>query len=98
MTTVDDVQLGQLVISKAGRDKDRFYLVANILDNSFIMVVDGDVKTMKNPKRKNIKHVQPTNHVVDQIGEKLLAGKKVSDEEIKRVIWELSSQSRRSLE
>ncbi len=98
MTTVDDVQLGQLVISKAGRDKDRFYLVANILDNSFIMVVDGDVKTMKNPKRKNIKHVQPTNHVVDQIREKLLAGTKVSDEEIKRVIWELSSQSRRSLE
>ncbi len=98
MTTVDDLQVGQLVISKTGRDKDKYYVIVNILDDSFIHLVDGEIKTTKKPKRKNIKHVQPTNYVIDQIREKLLEGTKVADEEIKRVIWELSSQSRRSLE
>ncbi|MBS4024176.1 MAG: KOW domain-containing RNA-binding protein [Clostridia bacterium] len=89
MVTNGDVQLGQLVISKAGRDKEKAYLIAKILDESFVAVVDGSLRKLTQPKRKNIKHLQVTNKVASEIREKLLAGARLEDEQVRQVIQEL---------
>jgi len=89
LVTNGDVQLGQLVISKAGRDKEKAYLIAKILDESFVAVVDGSLRKLTQPKRKNIKHLQVTNKVASEIREKLLAGARLEDEQVRQVIQEL---------
>lgn len=64
--------VGQVVISKRGRDKGRAMIVINannldILDKEgeYVYLVDGVVRTLSKPKKKKVKHVQPTNTVVD---------------------------------
>jgi len=55
---------GQIVISKRGRDKNRAMIVLNVSEG-YLMLVDGSFRTLKRPKKKKIKHIQPTNYVVD---------------------------------
>ncbi|MDW7674587.1 MAG: KOW domain-containing RNA-binding protein [Bacillota bacterium] len=87
--TTEGIQLGQLVTSKAGRDKDKEYLVVKILDESFVYLVDGNLRKLKSPKRKNIKHVQATNIIAKELQQKLLNGDRIDDEGIRQLIVEL---------
>lgn len=91
MTTTDKIKLGQIVISKAGRDKDKAYMVIKIIDESFLHLVDGYQKNFKKPKRKNIKHVQATNRIAAELVDKISAGTKVNDEEVRKIIQQLHS-------
>ncbi len=50
-------QPGLLVSSKAGRDKDKLYVVTGMCGEQ-LLLSDGTGRTANNPKRKNIKHVQ----------------------------------------
>jgi large subunit ribosomal protein L14e len=84
-----EISLGQVVRSKAGRDKDSCFLVWEILNDSFVYLVDGDLRKVENPKRKNIKHLQKTSRVLEPIAAKLKAGEKVTNAEIRRSIADL---------
>lgn len=59
-------EVGQIVISKAGRDKQSAFIVVDVKDE-FIYLVDGKLRKVENPKRKNKKHVQKTNTVNQEI-------------------------------
>lgn len=52
-----DVQIGNLVRSKKGRDQDKIYVILR-LQGDRVTLVDGRGRTLKNPKEKNIKHVR----------------------------------------
>ncbi|AZO96524.1 KOW domain-containing RNA-binding protein [Halocella sp. SP3-1] len=79
-------ELGDLVISTAGRDEGKYYLVVKIVDEDYIQVSDGDKKRIENPKRKNIKHVRPAGYHFEEISIWLLEGKRVRNEDIKKAI------------
>lgn len=85
-----DVQVGQVVISKAGRDKGQAMIVCEILDSNYIFVVNGDNHSLEKPKRKNIRHVQKTNKISKVLEEKFNSGEEPTDaqirEEIKRLV------------
>ncbi|MCM1184397.1 MAG: KOW domain-containing RNA-binding protein [Roseburia sp.] len=49
--------VGYLAYSIAGHDKDAVYLIIKE-ENGFVWLVDGRVRTLQNPKRKNKKHIQ----------------------------------------
>lgn len=53
--------LGREAESVKGRDKGRRYVVVKILDEFFLLVADGDIKTLCAPKRKNKKHIALTD-------------------------------------
>ncbi len=53
-----DLKPGQLVRSLAGRDKDKHYIVLQVLDDKYVFLVDGRSRTLARPKRKNIAHLQ----------------------------------------
>ncbi len=57
--------IGKIVCSKAGRDKGCFLVVVDAKDD-FIFVCDGKERPLNRPKRKNIKHLQFTNTVLDE--------------------------------
>lgn len=52
-----DVQVGWLCKSKAGHDKNQIYVIVDVKSNCLV-VADGRLKTVENPKKKNYKHVQ----------------------------------------
>lgn len=74
--------IGSIVLSTAGRDKDRIYLVSKLIDENFVFVVDGNFRLFANPKKKRIKHIKLTSEVVKTIKEKIENEKKVFDSEV----------------
>jgi len=81
--------LGQLAKSIAGRDKGRYMVIIDIIDENYVYVVDGDLRRVENPKKKKIKHLQMLNKRADLIAEKLAKKRKINNEDIKEALNEL---------
>lgn len=63
----DYVQIGQVVKSKAGRDKGRVFIIYKIIDKDHVYVVDGDLRRLDSPKKKKLKHLEVYNKVLAEI-------------------------------
>ncbi|MGB9840453.1 RNA-binding protein [Thermovenabulum sp.] len=87
-----EVELGQLVISKAGRDKGRPMIVVKIIDKEYVLVADGELRRIEKPKKKKLKHLQLTGKKDGFIYEKLINNRKVYNEEIRRALEELTGK------
>ncbi len=77
---------GQLVCSRRGRDRGNFFLVAEIIDDTFVYLVDGDKRRWENPKRKNIKHLQVFPVAAEELAAQWEAGHQVSNAEVRKAI------------
>jgi len=55
--------LGQVVLSKAGKDSGSFYAVIRE-EEGFVYLADGRLRKAENPKKKSIKHIAPTKTVL----------------------------------
>ena len=75
------IKIGSFVMSNQGRDKNNIYIVKNILLKN-VQLVDGNGKTLNNPKTKNIKHVVDLHEICEKIAFKFKTNKKVFDAEI----------------
>ncbi len=49
---LQDLQVGQLVVSKRGRDAGRLYLVVAKIDDSFVKVSDGRNRPISRTKKE----------------------------------------------
>lgn len=58
MRTTSEIQQGQVVRSLAGRDKDRYFLVLKVVDQTYLLLVDGKLRKLAKPKKKKVQHVQ----------------------------------------
>lgn len=58
------LNIGSVVRAKAGRDEGGFFVVTSI-DNDFCTIADGKSRKLDKPKRKNIKHISPTNSMIE---------------------------------
>lgn len=79
--------IGDIVLSRAGRDKDRHFVVMSV-DGIFAMVCDGDLRKADKPKRKKLKHLKKTDGYSQYIKDKLLEEIKVTNTELRRAISE----------
>lgn len=55
--------LGQVVLSKAGKDSGSFYVVLRE-EGDFAYIADGRLRKAEKPKRKRKKHLAPTKTVL----------------------------------
>lgn len=76
------MELGQVVYSKAGRDKGKYYAVVEIVDETRVRIADGDLRRIKRAKLKNIKHLGSDGDVLQKIALKLKEGAQVFDAEL----------------
>jgi len=83
---------GSLVYSLAGRDAGEYYLVTSILEPNFVLVTNGQTRPLSRPKKKNIRHLLGRGQCDANLAAKI-CGRQVRDEEITRVVNELSGQS-----
>ena len=59
-----ELKVGQLVYSKAGRDRGKVLAVTKISDCG-VYVADGKERPLERPKCKNLKHIGTTTTVLD---------------------------------
>lgn len=74
MLTTTDFSPGQLVKSKAGRDKDRLFIIIGITDDQYVTIVDGNLRRVEKPKRKKIRHLSKINRVSEIFQQAMLEG------------------------
>ena len=77
------IEVGSIVVSKAGRDEGRRFLVIEEVDADFVMIANGDLRKMDRLKKKRRKHLKPTGIVVGALRERLSQGKPVEDHELR---------------
>lgn len=58
------MEKGQVVLSAAGRDSGRLFLVLSV-DGGFALIADGKVRKLEAPKRKRLGHLKPVGPVLD---------------------------------
>lgn len=56
--------LGQIVLSKAGKDSGSYYVVLNE-EGDFAYIADGRLRKIEKPKKKRQKHLAPTKTVLN---------------------------------
>lgn len=89
MHSTREVAIGQFVKSKAGRDKDRVFVVIDIIDELYVLVADGDLRKSEKPKKKKIKHLSKYNIISEEIQKRYDSHKKISNLMIRREIEKL---------
>lgn len=83
-----DIYPGKVVISTAGRDKDRYFVVLSVEDN-FCYISDGKIRKVDMPKKKKIKHLRVTEFFLENIANKLTEEQTVTNSMIRRAIAEI---------
>lgn len=62
-----ETMLGKVVYSKNGRDKGAMFVVVGVVNERLVLLADGDLRKIENPKIKNIKHIQLTKMKADDV-------------------------------
>lgn len=83
-----NINIGQIVISKAGRDKGKKMIVITVVNESYVLIADGVLRKIEKPKKKKIKHIAMTDKINKVIEEKILRNKKILNSDIKKVLNE----------
>ena len=78
------IKEGSLVVSNAGHDKGRVYLVLKVLENC-VLCVDGEYRLIQSPKKKRLKHVKSYYSCYEDLIAKYKNGK-LYDFEVKTIL------------
>lgn len=81
----DDI-LGRVVFSKAGRDKDKIFIIVNIIDRNYVLLADGNLRTESKPKKKKLRHLRFTDIIAEEIKSDIVSGKKLNNSTIRRFL------------
>lgn len=87
-----------LAKSKCGHDKGRIYLVlASDEEEGFFALADGKLRTVENPKKKRMKHVQLIKHPDSDLVSLYEEAETVSDHLIRKILNEYSRRKENCL-
>jgi ribosomal protein L14E/L6E/L27E len=83
--------VGRIVVSKAGRDAGRRFVVVKVIDDLYVEVADGDLRRVEKPKKKKIKHLDITDVTVEGVAEKLRSKGRITNAEVRKALAGLVS-------
>ncbi|MGI6172690.1 MAG: RNA-binding protein [Christensenellales bacterium] len=78
--------IGRVVVSKAGRDEGRRFVVIEEIDGDFVRIANGLLRTMGRPKKKRRRHLQATETVLEDIRRRIMAGEIVEDHMLRKAL------------
>jgi ribosomal protein L14E/L6E/L27E len=82
----DEYCVGQVVVSKRGKDAGQRYVIVGFLGEKRLALADADKFNTDRPKYKNPKHVMPTPRVLNEIAACVKAGKNINRGELCRFL------------
>ncbi len=78
---------GQIVYALSGRDAKKHFIVYDILSEDFVLIVNGNLRTVEKPKKKNVKHLMGRPYYVDgDIQELLKSSGHIENAHIRKAI------------
>ena len=80
---LSDIQIADVVIATAGREKGKLFYVLNV-DQQFLLLGNGKDRTLEQPKRKKLRHVEKVLRSETRVALKLRSGDKVLNGELRR--------------
>ena len=83
---MSDITLGQIVHSKAGRDKGKYFIVVGIVDDEYVMIADGILRKVLNPKKKKKKHLVIHDMFSEEFITKTKGKMPINDSELKKCL------------
>ena len=91
-------QIADLVVSVSGRDKERVFMVTEVLDSNYVMIADGAFRKLEKPKKKKVKHLKKSQFVLNErILAKISEGKKLTNAELRkaiRALWDAEAEEK----
>jgi len=82
---MNDITLGQIVISKAGKDKGNHFLVIDY-KKPFVYLCDGKRRRLDNPKKKKDKHIQTTNYIDNDVRSVLMTRCRMNNADVRKCL------------
>lgn len=86
MEITNDLRVGQIVKSKAGRDKGRIFIITEMVDDIYVKICDGELRKVSKPKLKKIKHLIVYNRVFEEIETRVSKNEKLNNAYIRRLL------------
>lgn len=87
-----DIVSGSIVLSKAGRDRERLFVVLSIDDN-FALIADGKIRRVEKPKKKKLRHLEFAGICEGRIYDEILDGKVPTNREIRNLLVKLDQST-----
>ena len=84
------VSRSDIVVSTAGRDKDKVFFVLSE-DGEFAYLADGKERKLEKPKKKRLKHLQLVSESDCRAAAKLRSGEKLTNSELRKALAEFRS-------
>ena len=81
------INIGDVVYSKAGRDKGGYFIVV-WRKGEYAGLCDGDLRKTDKPKKKKVKHLSGMDYNSEFVRDKILSLEKVTNAELRRGIAE----------
>jgi len=78
---IGQMQIGQIVFSKKGRDKGKAMVIISVEDE-YVFLADGQLRPLNKPKKKKSKHIQPTLTVIEGLETATIGG--LTDADIRK--------------
>ena len=88
---IPDINVSDLVISTAGRDQGSLYYCIEVQER-YVMLANGTNRTMETPKKKRLRHVQKVLRSDTKVAEKLRAGDKVLNSELRKDLADIAGE------
>ncbi len=86
METIQEPNLGQIVKVLRGRDQGKAAVIIKILDHRFVLVADGDKRKFDQPKKKNMNHLQLTDHISTEVLNSLIESGRVTNGKLRYAV------------
>jgi large subunit ribosomal protein L14e len=83
--------IGKVALSKSGRDSGKTFIIVGIVNDNYVYIADGDLRSIEKPKKKKIKHLTITDTVAEHIKDLLQATDKVNNSAIKKYLQSMNS-------
>ena len=88
---LSDIQISDVVRATAGRETGKLFYVVDV-DDVYLSLVNGKDRTLEQPKRKKLRHVEKVLRSETRVAEKLRLGDKVLNSELRRDLAYLSRE------
>ena len=80
------VEPGRVVLSRSGRDAGKYFVILRVIDENYVLLCDGQLRKLANPKKKKLKHLAIKPECIDSLREKLLNDKRIFDSEVRSAL------------
>ena len=84
------IKTADVVVSLNGRDEGKLFMVVGSEDG-YLLLADGKGRKIEKPKRKKNKHLKLEERADNPIAAKLIAGEKVTNNEIRRALAQFAT-------